>query len=540
MLTGGMLAAGASLLLLLLPSASSAAPQYPVKTLTISANNPSPAWVLPPGATVGAGYRVDKIDSAAVQVTNATVTVPFSCTAKGPEAGALVIDLPDATLTGAGWQPPGTPASVWQTAGQVVDPGVVAAACGSGSTVYAGQKAGETVFQADFTSPGGGDQLMVQFHIRQVSPTETPAGWSGVEKVVTGSSTPPPSEEAVLSAIKASSPASGGTVGAGQTVTYTVTLSNSGSVAAADVRVTDLVDTDTTYVAGSASNGGSLVSGAVTWTGLTIPAKTGSTNGTLVLTFRALVPLGTKSSTSVDNTALFSDFATPGCTPTSGMCPTNTTHLTVVGSPPPPPVVVTSPVLSTVKSSSPASGSSVGLGQTVTYTLALTNAGTGPATNVTVTDAVPAGTTYVAGSASNGGSLVSGTVTWTSLTVAAGGSLPLSFRVTVNAGDTNGQAVTNLGRVTNAGTPGCTTSSCPTNTVSLTVAVPATSPTVPTTVPATVPTTTAPVPILKATTVHTGEPWAGSRPLELGMLATGMSLVGLGLRQRRRLRLVRR
>jgi hypothetical protein len=41
-------------------------------------------------------------------------------------------------------------------------------------------------------------------------------------------------------------------------------------------------------------------------------------------------------------------------------------------------------------------------------------------------------------------------------------------------------------------------------------------------------------PIAKATTVHTGQPWAGSRPYALVLGAGGLSLLGLGLVRRRR------
>jgi hypothetical protein len=37
-----------------------------------------------------------------------------------------------------------------------------------------------------------------------------------------------------------------------------------------------------------------------------------------------------------------------------------------------------------------------------------------------------------------------------------------------------------------------------------------------------------------ATSVHTGEPWGGATPLELGSSGFGTILMGLGLRRRRR------
>lgn len=45
---------------------------------------------------------------------------------------------------------------------------------------------------------------------------------------------------------------------------------------------------------------------------------------------------------------------------------------------------------------------------------------------------------------------------------------------------------------------------------------------------------TAPVAITGATTVHTGEPWAGSRPYVMAVIAFGLSLIGLGFFERRR------
>jgi hypothetical protein len=46
-------------------------------------------------------------------------------------------------------------------------------------------------------------------------------------------------------------------------------------------------------------------------------------------------------------------------------------------------------------------------------------------------------------------------------------------------------------------------------------------------------------PVVGATTVHTGEPWAGSRPYVVGVIALGLSLMGLGYFERRRTLAVR-
>ena len=109
-------------------------------------------------------------------------------------------------------------------------------------------------------------------------------------------------------------------------------------------------------------------------------------------------------------------------------------------------------VLSVVKSSTPAPGSTVARGSTVTYGLTLTNAGTADATGITMTDAIPNGTTYVASSATCGGvaacivTEANNVVTWTGITVHPGTSnaVAISFKVTVNATDANGQVIPNF------------------------------------------------------------------------------------------------
>jgi len=71
-------------------------------------------------------------------------------------------------------------------------------------------------------------------------------------------------------------------------------------------------------------------------------------------------------------------------------------------------------------------------GNTVTFTINYQNNGAGSAANVVITDAIPAGSSLVNGTISNGGSITAGTITWNVGTVAAGVSGSVSFKVTVN------------------------------------------------------------------------------------------------------------
>jgi uncharacterized repeat protein (TIGR01451 family) len=80
----------------------------------------------------------------------------------------------------------------------------------------------------------------------------------------------------------------------------------------------------------------------------------------------------------------------------------------------------------------------VEFGDTLTYSLAVTATGNLPQTNVVVTDPIPAGTTYTAGSAAcdTSGpcnpSVANGVVTWSLGSMAAGSTRTVSFQVTVD------------------------------------------------------------------------------------------------------------
>jgi hypothetical protein len=117
----------------------------------------------------------------------------------------------------------------------------------------------------------------------------------------------------------------------------------------------------------------------------------------------------------------------------------------------------------------------------------------------------------------------------TELCGAAGETSSLTTLSTGTGGSTTNPPTSPTGSV-----PVVTTSAPSSAPVPVTGAVTATTGTTGTT--ATTGTTT-PVAISGATTVHTGEPWAGSRPFEIVLIAFGLSLMGLGFFQRRRLSL---
>jgi uncharacterized repeat protein (TIGR01451 family) len=300
-------------------------------------------------------------------------------------------------------------------------------------------------------------------------------------------------EYPVITAVKSSSPVDGSVVHPGDTVIYTITLSNAGLLSATGVDLTDAVPAGTTYVANTASDGGVLNGTTLSWSGLTVPA-----GGTKAVTFDVTVNATDTDGQVIPNHAIFPNINTPqsSCiqssdtTPpvtatsvhtaavqsTTPLCDTNTVTLTVA-----------IPIINVVKSEpTPGDGQTVTAGQSapISYKLAVTNAGSAAATNVVVTDVIPTGATYVSGSAtpSADASFNSSThtITWTIPTVPAkSGSTPgevdLTFQVSVNGTDANGSTITNQASFSNLNTPNCTagptTAVCLTNTVSNPVVV---------------------------------------------------------------------
>jgi uncharacterized repeat protein (TIGR01451 family) len=84
----------------------------------------------------------------------------------------------------------------------------------------------------------------------------------------------------------------------------------------------------------------------------------------------------------------------------------------------------------------------------VYYTLEIENSGELPATGVRVADTIPAQTTYVEGSANQGGAFAQGQIVWSGLTVAAGQRVELWFTLGLLGGIQEGTALVNTVEVT--------------------------------------------------------------------------------------------
>jgi uncharacterized repeat protein (TIGR01451 family) len=196
------------------------------------------------------------------------------------------------------------------------------------------------------------------------------------------------------------------TAAIGQNISYTITARNTGPNPARQVVVTDTIPAGLTFV--SATGGGSASANVVTWPA--IPALgIGSSQTFTVVAVAAAA--GTFTNIAASTSARD---PTPGNNDGSAPAARVTT------------VVPASANLASLKSG-PATGV---VGQDLTYTVGVINAGPSPAATVVVTDTVPPGMTFV--SATGGGTFANGVVTWPAIaSLASGGSA--SFTVTLRA-----------------------------------------------------------------------------------------------------------
>ncbi|MGC9334341.1 MAG: SdrD B-like domain-containing protein, partial [Anaerolineae bacterium] len=198
----------------------------------------------------------------------------------------------------------------------------------------------------------------------------------------------------------------------GQGLTYTVRITNSGSVAAADVVIADLLPPEVIY-AGMADPPPTGEAGqSLTWDNLG-PIPPG--NRSLVITVPVTVQAVVANDTALRNTASVS-YQNTHDWPFTPQLAEDTT-------------VVNAPVLSVSKIGTP---DPVLAGRTIVYTLSYANSGPTAATNVLITDVVPLYTTYDTCTGGISCSEDGGLVLWDLGTVDAGSGDSVTFAVQVD------------------------------------------------------------------------------------------------------------
>ena len=253
--------------------------------------------------------------------------------------------------------------------------------------------------------------------------TLTPTATNTFTPTPTG--TPTPTETPVLVIdLSLAKQVSNATPSVGNTVTFTLVVANAGPSTATNIAVTDVVPSGYSYVAASISGGDVRNADDPYISGLTWTINSLASGDSVSLTYRAVVQAsGTYNNyaeiTSADQTD--SD-STPGNNST-----TEDDDDTVTVSPL---LVIDLSLDKQVSNPNPKDK------DTITFTLVVANAGPSTATNITVTDVVPNGYTYVAASIAGGdvrndtNPATSG-LKWTINSLASGASRSLTYQAVV-------------------------------------------------------------------------------------------------------------
>ncbi|MGE6226563.1 DUF7507 domain-containing protein [Paenibacillus chitinolyticus] len=258
-----------------------------------------------------------------------------------------------------------------------------------------------------------------------------------------------PVYQAVVSAVKSVSPASA-TVGA--TLTYTVTVKNSGNLPVS-LNVSDPIPAGSTFLAGSVTVNGTPLPAANPAAGFAAGSLAASASS--VITFQTVVTSLPATSRLVDQATASYTYQPPDGRTLSGSAVSNEVS-----------VPVSAPNVTAVKS---VSNTAATVGDVITYTVVAANGSSVPVTSVVITDPIPAGTTFNAGSVTVNGTAVPAANPAVGVPVgaiAAGASTTLQFKVAV----TSVPSPATLGnQATVSFTAGAFTGSSVSNTVSVPV-----------------------------------------------------------------------
>ena len=229
----------------------------------------------------------------------------------------------------------------------------------------------------------------------------------------------------------------------GENLTYTITVSNNGPDAASFLSLFETLPADTTLVSVTLPSGwteGGKGQGGRTARGGSFPLEyvtsSMAPNTAAIFTVVVSVSLLTPDGTFLDGQSEIVSFGTPDPNQSNNIASTSTE----VG--PPPQTDLALDKTATVSTVAP--------GSSITYNLVATNIGTENATDLSISDATPAGTTFVSASPSSGGNLTvpsangTGSIAcvWPGVT-APGESRMLTVILNVSATAENGSTIVN-------------------------------------------------------------------------------------------------
>ncbi|HKE59066.1 MAG TPA: Calx-beta domain-containing protein, partial [Pyrinomonadaceae bacterium] len=222
----------------------------------------------------------------------------------------------------------------------------------------------------------------------------------------------------------------------GNNITYTINFVNNGPSNDTNVTVTDATPTNTTFVSAAVTTGSgwSTTTPAVGGTGNVVFSKGDVANGeTAVFTIIVKVNNNVANNTSISNTV------TAAGDPTDPASANNSDTETTTA--------VTQADIAMTESDSP---DPVTAGLNITYTIGLTNNGPNPAVNASISDPIPANTTFVSVTTPAGWTRTdavpvggTGTITFTKASVANAETASCTLVVKANASAPNGSTITN-------------------------------------------------------------------------------------------------
>lgn len=317
-------------------------------------------------AAPSADVAVTKGDSPDPVIAGETLTYTLTARNNGPNTATdvTVVDTLPGSVT---FQTVNTTAGSCTTTGQVVTCDLGSLSSGAEETItitVTPQTAGVTIFNsatiaANETDPAPGNNTAGE------STEVVGAAPARVDLAITKTDSPDP-------------------VDVGANLTYTLTISNTGPDDATDVTLTDTLPSSVNFVSATASQGSCTESGGVVSCDLGTIASAGGATVDIVVTPTV--------AGEITNTASVS--ATESDTDTSDNNASETTTVAPLQAD-----------LSITKTDAP---DPVATSSTLTYTLTVTNNGPDAATDVVVTDTLPASVTYQSATPSSGSCSQSG------------------------------------------------------------------------------------------------------------------------------------
>ncbi|MBJ8103255.1 MULTISPECIES: beta strand repeat-containing protein [Bacillus cereus group] len=210
-------------------------------------------------------------------------------------------------------------------------------------------------------------------------------------------------------------------ISVGDTITYTTTITNTGNTPATNITFTSAIPASTTFIPNSVTINGVQQPGAQPALGVNIPNI--APGQTVTVTFQVnVISIPPSSSIMGSDTILYSYTVDPSSAPATTSTSTN---------------IVTNPVLDAmITMAKSVDQTLVTLGDTITYTTILTNNGNTSATNITFTDLIPDGTTFVSDSVTINGITQLGLNPNTGITIgsiAPNSSIAIAFQVTATS-----------------------------------------------------------------------------------------------------------